>query len=475
MVQQSVPKQLSFSVRQKLVPALFMAFADATGLLISWRVSAYVARDPLGGLPSVAAAGFLLALCLAIYLVSGLYPGMMIHPVNELKSLSIGTTLTLLVAVGTLFNTKSSGAQVRALLSVWIIALFTVPLSRTFLRRLSRGRPWWGAPTLILGSGNTGRRIANILRDNPHFGLKPVGILDDNPERYRQSGGQIPYLGAISMAASAARTHHVEHAIVAMPGVAAADLGKILSRHAQCFASIVVVPDLLGTANLWVRPRNIAGILGIEINQLSAQWLPQATKRLVDLILSSVGILLLSPLFLLLYAIIRLDSKGPAFYFQTRIGKSGARFKLWKFRSMHADCDRLLKHSLESDPLLASEWASAHKLRRDPRVTFVGALLRRLSLDELPQLWNVFKGDMSLVGPRPIVGAEIGRYRESFASYALVRPGITGLWQVSGRNNTSYEQRVQFDEYYVRNWSVWLDLYILARTIRIVLTCEGAY
>ena len=216
-------------------------------------------------------------------------------------------------------------------------------------------------------------------------------------------------------------------------------------------------------------------MLGLEVGNLLAHRLPGILKRFFDLVLSAAGILLLSPVFLILYLLIRTESRGPAFYFQQRVGKNSRPFKLWKFRSMYADCDQAFARALARNPSLADEWRRNHKLRRDPRVTDVGRFLRKLSLDELPQLWNVLVGDMSLVGPRPIVKAEIAKYHARFASYALVRPGITGLWQVSGRNDTSYDQRTRLDEYYVRNWSVWLDVYVLARTIRTVLFCEGAY
>jgi Undecaprenyl-phosphate galactose phosphotransferase WbaP len=177
----------------------------------------------------------------------------------------------------------------------------------------------------------------------------------------------------------------------------------------------------------------------------------------------------------IIFAAIRLSSRGPVFYGQTRIGRNNSTFTAWKFRSMFANADEVLLSQLEKNPKLRSEWERDHKLKNDPRITPVGRLLRKTSLDELPQLWNVFRGDMSLVGPRPIVAAEIARYSDVFEAYKSVRPGITGMWQVSGRNNTTYLERIRFDEYYVRNWSVWLDLYILVRTFKTVLFGEGAY
>jgi Undecaprenyl-phosphate galactose phosphotransferase WbaP len=181
------------------------------------------------------------------------------------------------------------------------------------------------------------------------------------------------------------------------------------------------------------------------------------------------------PILLLLAMLIKLDSRGPIFYSQTRIGRAGKSFQAIKFRTMAVNADQLLEHYLQRQPELRTLWQQDHKLKKDPRLTRVGRWLRRTSLDELPQLWNVLKGEMSLVGPRPIIAEEISRYGDKYPLYTRVKPGLTGLWQVSGRNNISYAERVNLDAYYVRNWSVWLDAYILLRTPWVVLTAEGAY
>jgi Undecaprenyl-phosphate galactose phosphotransferase WbaP len=198
-------------------------------------------------------------------------------------------------------------------------------------------------------------------------------------------------------------------------------------------------------------------------------------KRVFDLCLASVLGVLVLPLICVIAILIRLGSPGPIFYAQQRIGRYGRRFKAWKFRTMLADADAVLHRYLQRNPHLAEEWRANHKLRSDPRVTWIGWLLRSTSLDELPQLWNVMVGEMSLVGPRPIVAEEIEKYGEHYEHYVQVLPGITGLWQVSGRNNTTYEERVALDVYYVQNWSMWLDVYILACTAKVVVLCEGAY
>ena len=206
--------------------------------------------------------------------------------------------------------------------------------------------------------------------------------------------------------------------------------------------------------------------------------IPRMFKRLFDVVFTGFAGILLLPLLAIIYVVIRLSTPGPVFYGQNRIGRGGSTFTAWKVRSMLPNADDVLSRYLERDPELRREWESDHKLKNDPRITPIGRFLRKSSLDELPQLWNVLRGDMSLVGPRPIPETEVVRYRENsdvYEAYQRVRPGITGMWQVSGRNNTTYQERLEFDEYYIRNWSIWLDLHILARTFKTVLLGEGAY
>jgi Undecaprenyl-phosphate galactose phosphotransferase WbaP len=193
----------------------------------------------------------------------------------------------------------------------------------------------------------------------------------------------------------------------------------------------------------------------------------------ITLILFAAPYIILA--FLILAILIKLDSPGPVFYRQMRIGRFGRKFPVYKFRTMVQNADQVLQDYLDKSPELKAEWLATHKLKQDPRVTRLGGLLRKLSLDELPQLWNIIIGDMSLVGPRPIVDAEVEKYGKCFDLYIQVRPGLTGLWQVSGRNNTTYEYRVELDEYYVRNRSLKLDLQILLKTALVVLKKDGAY
>jgi Undecaprenyl-phosphate galactose phosphotransferase WbaP len=198
-------------------------------------------------------------------------------------------------------------------------------------------------------------------------------------------------------------------------------------------------------------------------------------KRALDLLLALPAFIVLSPVFLFIAIAIKLTSSGPVFYEHVLQGRDGKAFEALKFRTMFQNGESILLEHFQKHPEERAAWQRDQKLRSDPRVTPVGQWLRRYSLDELPQICNVLLGQMSLVGPRPIVSAEIQKYGRGYDLYSRVRPGITGLWQVSGRNNTTYQERVALDEYYVRNWSIWLDAYILVRTVRAVFSAEGAY
>ena len=198
-------------------------------------------------------------------------------------------------------------------------------------------------------------------------------------------------------------------------------------------------------------------------------------KRALDFLAAFWGLIFLSPILLVVAAVISLDSRGPALFRQIRIGRGGRKFKLLKFRTMQMGSEAALEEGVQSSPDHTITAQQYQKILQDPRLTRVGRYLRRSSIDELPQLWNVLKGEMSLVGPRPFLPHQQEYYGEIYYDYILVRPGMTGLWQVSGRSRLSFMERVRLDEDYLHNWSLWLDLRILARTILVVVRGEGAY
>jgi Undecaprenyl-phosphate galactose phosphotransferase WbaP len=260
-----------------------------------------------------------------------------------------------------------------------------------------------------------------------------------------------------------------------MPHTRREQLAELVGRASISFKHVLIIPNLGGITNSAVVARDFAGTFAVEIkHNLLVPWVRRC-KRALDLVGTLAGGLLISPLLLTIVVLIKLDSPGPAFYGSPRRGSGGRQFRCWKFRTMHSGAERLLDEYLRDNPDLRAEWEQNYKLRDDPRITRIGRFLRKTSLDELPQLWNVLLGEMSLVGPRPILEAEMPNYGETYELYKRVSPGMTGLWQVSGRNNISYADRVMMNAYYVRNWSIWLDLVILTRTIKIVLAARGSY
>jgi lipopolysaccharide/colanic/teichoic acid biosynthesis glycosyltransferase len=238
-------------------------------------------------------------------------------------------------------------------------------------------------------------------------------------------------------------------------------------------AAVLCAPDLLESSGAWngAEWEQISlAVHRLSTNGVHYRWV----KRLLDVLIVCSFLPCLLPLLLIVAVIVRISSPGPILYRQRRIGRFGREFELWKFRSMYVNSDEILRNHLQADNEAAREWAQSRKLRVDPRVTRLGNLLRRASLDELPQFLNVLAGDMSLVGPRPIVSAEKAQYRDAYFFYASARPGLTGLWQVSGRSNLTYHQRVALDETYIRRWNLALDIQILWRTARVVCQSKGA-
>jgi Undecaprenyl-phosphate galactose phosphotransferase WbaP len=269
--------------------------------------------------------------------------------------------------------------------------------------------------------------------------------------------------------------HESRAVFVAMPGLSPVALQQLLRGHLAQVERVLIVPDFFGLESQWVEARSVSGLLTLEVQRHLLRPEAQWSKRVLDVLGAGVGGFLLLPLFLLLAAMVAFDSRGPVFFRQPRIGRDGRTFAVFKFRTMRSDAEVVLEQYLLNNPGLRLEWERDQKLRDDPRVTRLGHWLRRSSLDELPQLLNVLRGEMSLVGPRPIVASEIERYGEWFEMYTRVSPGMAGLWQVSGRNSVSYEERVQLDVSYIRNWSVWLDLVILARLPAALISSRGAY
>ncbi len=393
------------------------------------------------------------------YAASGLYPGFGRNPAEELRLLTVATCVVYPALAVTVFLLKDASTFSRGVFVIaWLQTLAFVPVVRSILRSRCARKSWWGYPVVVVGAAPTAAEIAASLARQPELGLKPAAVLDD-PE----------------LVVPLALDPGIRHVIFALTGTSQPRVREFFDRCSELFPNIIVIPEMAGLSSLWVEARDLNGMLGLGVQQRLLMPGPRLIKRVLDLglvlILGTVAL----PLIAVIALAVKITSPGPAFYGQTRRGRGGGPFVAWKFRSMYANAGEVLEQWLASDLGFREEWLQYQKLRHDPRITPLGRFLRRTSLDELPQLWNIVRGQMSFVGPRPIVAAEMSRYGDGFALYAKVTPGLSGLWQVSGRNNLSYEQRVKLDLYYVRNWSVWLDLHILFRTIRVVVLGDGAY
>jgi Undecaprenyl-phosphate galactose phosphotransferase WbaP len=415
-----------------------------------------------------------LIMMLGAFWIHGLYPGVLMHPAEEMRRISMSVTTVFLVMACSAFLWRIGLVYSRSVfLTTWACGAPMVLLVRCGVRRYFSRQEWWGVPALILGSGQAAQRVARTLRDG-RWGVKVVGMLSDDP--ISAWGSDLPSaMGPLTAAPRFAKAGLSQYAIIALPSQSRQEIRRLIQDCCHGFRHVLFVPDMPGICSLGIVTRELGGEVGFEIPQRLFQSGSEIAKRLLDFTLSLTAIIILSPLFLFLTIAVGISSKGPAFYRQARYGRDGKVFWALKFRSMVPNADRILADYLASHPECLFEWQRDQKLRNDPRVTRIGKWLRRLSLDELPQLLNVLAGQMSLVGPRPIVKAEIEKYGRIYGIYSRVRPGITGLWQVSGRNNTTYEERIELDEYYVHNWSVWFDAYLLLRTVKTVLSREGAY
>ncbi|MCC7476806.1 MAG: undecaprenyl-phosphate galactose phosphotransferase WbaP [Pirellulales bacterium] len=404
----------------------------------------------------------------------GLYLGVRLSPVEELRRLVVSVTFVFLMwAVVEALLQGTIGIQRWYLSVVYLSCVLVLPISRSWVRHMLGRYTSWGIPTIVCGDDAAAVRVYQWLADNRHLGLRPVGVVGD-PERLLSTDEDFWYLGSWEEMVSIADERRVFWAVVVPPEDRSASVSSLVADYLYTIPQVHVLSELTGLPDPW-NPQRLDGLAGIHLQQNLMLPGPRLTKRCLDLVVTLIGGIFLLPLFFCLALIVKLSSRGPAFYGHKRIGRYGVPFKAWKFRTMFENSNVVLEKYLEDNPELKEEWQRDHKLRFDPRVTRIGRFMRKTSLDELPQLWNVIRGDMSLVGPRPIVTDEIVKYGPHYGLYTMVKPGITGLWQVSGRNNTTYEERVQLDAYYVRNWSPWGDVFLLIKTIRIVVFARGAY
>lgn len=331
-------------------------------------------------------------------------------------------------------------------------------------------------PVLLIGAGKTADKLLTYLEHDYCYYYRIIGIVDDHPvsailpQKY-------PVLGGMEKAPDIIMQQGIRTVILAVPGLSEGRMRNLMYSIQHLTDTIVFVPGLVGS------PLGSVEISTLFVEQLTliksknnlSRWYNRWLKFAFDMLVTFCGTLLILPVLLLVAILVGIDNKGSIFFAHRRIGRNGREFPCYKFQTMVSNADEVLVKHLSENAAARREWEESFKLTNDPRVTRLGAWLRKTSLDELPQVFNVLKGEMSLVGPRPVVQAEIEKYGEHIREYYMVRPGITGMWQTSGRSDTTYAERVAMDTWYVRNWSLWIDMKYLLKTFSAVLEKKGAY
>jgi exopolysaccharide biosynthesis polyprenyl glycosylphosphotransferase len=410
--------------------------------------------------------------CLIGYQVRGTYRlSRASSPTAEAMSImaSTGVAVALVLAIESMVRMPAFSRL--TIIYAWLFAvLFTIG-GRGLLRALRAHlyRAGIGAQrAIIVGNNQLARMVMQILAQEHHLGYQVVGFVDHT---VRTDFGRFRALGTIEQLPDLIDELDATRVVVALPASQHEDAIWVLEHCRRDGLSVSMVPDLFDVQLSHVRLDSLGGIPLFGVKETSIAGWNLFVKRAIDICLSMTALLILTPLFAAVALAIRLDSPGPVFFRQLRIGKSGVPFVCFKFRSMYQDAEAQIERLRE----LNEADGPLFKIRDDPRLTRVGKLLRRTSMDELPQLWNVLISDMSLVGPRPPLPSEVEHYEDWQRRRLEVVPGLTGLWQVSGRSNLSFEEMVMFDIYYIENWSLGLDLQIMVRTIPAVVASAGAY
>ncbi len=453
-------------------------------LLIAWTVRAKVMASFISDLPIfifpymhfvsfwwIPLVFILFILYEALYISNHPFWDETWHLVRSISLASI--TVMAIVSLG-----RMSGIVSRlVLLDLWVSSLFVFPFFRLWGKKLLYSMGIWKERVLILGAGNAGRLVMEGLQREKHMGFDVIGFLDDDSSKKGIFIHGKKVFGSVKHFPKFVKELGINTIIVAMPSLPPERLAALTARIQNYIPNTMIIPDLRGIAllntDLFHLFREEIFLMNIRNNLKSIT--NRFLKMFFDITVSVISIPLLIPMIGIIGLIIRLETPGPVIYAHERIGKNGRKFKCYKFRTMHRDAEEKLKEILDKNEAVRNEWENTWKLKDDPRITRVGRFLRKTSLDELPQIVNVLTGEMSLVGPRPYLPRERAEIEENIKVICSARPGMTGLWQVSGRSDTGYRYRVKLDAWYIMNWSLWLDIAIIFKTIRVVVKMEGAY
>ena len=331
-------------------------------------------------------------------------------------------------------------------------------------------------PVLLVGAGKTAELVNKSLQRMPVSYYKIIGYVDDNPKS-ASIAKEYPCLGTFNDVENVIKDTGIQTVLICAPGLESKKLVALINRLQLLVKRVAFVPELFGlpTSNITARGMREEQAVILRVQNNLARKSNRIMKRIFDIVATVCGGIFILPFMLIIAIIIYLDSGGPIIYKQKRVGRNGKEFNFYKFRSMVKNADTILEEYLNTHEDEKKEWQKNFKLKNDPRVTKIGKIIRKTSIDELPQLWNVLIGDMSLVGPRPLLPNEVERYSSYIEDYKLVLPGLTGVWQVSGRSDTTFEERVIMDSWYIHNWSVWIDIVYLLKTVLVVVKSKGAY
>jgi Undecaprenyl-phosphate galactose phosphotransferase WbaP len=462
--------------------AIAFVFSDLFAVMLSFAWGFFWVRiyGFINDYSSINAKSFItywpyLPVFILIFQLHRLYPGISLAPSEEMRRFFIGSLISYggITMSRFLENNHWDSVNTAFLISgifSTIILLTVRSMTHWFLHKTKLG----GIPAVIFGSGKIGKLVADCLLGSIRTGYVPVLILDDNPLGDDEYKG-IPIIHDTSEGKEIVNQYNIKMAIVAMPSLDPQKLKHLQNTSVRYFRYNVLIPNFYNLSSIWMSVRDFSGVLGIDTSNKLNMSFNLLVKRFMDLVIVIFGGLLVLPILLVIALLIKLDSQGKILYKQERIGINGKHFFTYKFRTMVADAEQKLQQLLETDPAFMKEWLDNYKLQKDPRITKIGKFLRRTSIDEFPQLINILKGEMSLVGPRPIIDDEVEKYGEDYTRVFSVKPGLTGLWQVSGRSDSNYIDRVAYDIYYQQSWSVWLDLWIIFKTFGVVIIGKGAY
>jgi Undecaprenyl-phosphate galactose phosphotransferase WbaP len=445
--------------------------SDVIALLLAFETAA-VARWVIMGSPMVQTwilwiAGFW-AIGAALW---GLLPGWGLSPVESLRRQVLLTCASFAAAAVLLFLAKTGIENSRfTFMLAFGLAVPLVPFFRMMSKRMLIRYRIWGIPVAVYGGGDAGRTVLRALQDEPGQGYYPVCVFDDDSALQNMEIEGVPVRGATDSIAQ-----NVPIAILAMTRIANERISELMEGALSSYLRVMIIPNIVHIPSLWVTSRDLSGIPGLEMANNLLDPSKRIFKRTVEMAATLLTFPLWGPLCGLIAALIWLEDRANPIFRQTRMGQGDSVFETFKFRTMVPDAEAVLQEHLDTDPAIRAEWERHCKLLVDPRITRVGNFLRRTSLDELPQLFNVLRGEMSLVGPRPLPAYHYEQLPESTRRLReRVKPGMTGMWQVSGRSDAGNDGMIRWDPYYVRNWSLWLDIVILVRTFKVVLAGSGA-